>query len=131
MRPIFFTAILFTFCSCAFAQDKPKVFVTNSDSWAAAGSLYGANGVASGMMAGGSSPQTVEVIDRFSKECPAVTVTNNKENASFIIVFDRDVAAARRNKIAVFKKNGDLLYSGKTHAVANAVKDACAAIGKT
>jgi hypothetical protein len=35
---------------------------------------------------------------------------------------------ARADKIAVFKKNGDLVYSGKTRSVANTVKDACAAL---
>jgi hypothetical protein len=114
----------------ATAQAKPRVFVSNSQAWSNAGGFTGSNGFASGLMAGGSSPQTVEVIDRFAKECLAVIVTNNQESADYIVLFDRDTQAARRNKIAVFKKNGDLLYSGKTHAVANAVKDACTAIGK-
>lgn len=116
--------------SPVFSQEKPRVFVTNSEGWASAGGFGGSNGTFSGFAAGGSTPQTVEVIDRFAKQCPGVTVTNNKENATFIVLFDRDRGDARRNKIAVFKKDGDLLYSGKTHAVANAVKDACAAIAK-
>lgn len=116
------------------AQDKPRVFVSTSEAWQAVGGFGAANGTGGGGMAAGSSPQTVEVIDDFSKNCPAVTITSNKDNADFIVLFDRDAAAkaktqlAKANKIAVFKKNGDLFYSGKTMVVSNAVKDACAAI---
>ena len=119
-----------------FAQDKPRIYVTNSEAWSSSGGFGAVSGTGAGAMAGGSSPQTVEVIDRFAKECPSLTVTSNRDAAEFVILFDRDAAAkartnlARADKIAVFKKNGDLVYSGKTRSVANAVKDACAAILK-
>jgi hypothetical protein len=117
-----------------FAQEKPRIFVTDSPSWSAAGGFGVANGTGAGAMAAGSSPQTVEVIDDFAKQCPNVTVTSDKSNADFVVLFDRDAAAkaktvlARADKIAVFKKNGDLIYSGKTRSVMNGVKDACAAL---
>lgn len=120
--------------SIAKAQDKPRIFVTDSEAWQAVGGFGAVNGTGAGGMAAGSSPQTVEIINDFAKNCPAVLVTSNKENADFIVVFDRDAAAkaktnlAKANKIAVFKRNGDLFYSGKTIVVSNAVKDACAAI---
>jgi hypothetical protein len=55
----------------------------------------------------------------------------NKENADFIVLFDREGgkgAVARRDKIAVFKKDGDILFSDSTRSVGNAVKDSCQAI---
>jgi hypothetical protein len=113
-----------------------RVFITDSQSWAAIGSFSVANGNGGGGMAGGSSPQTVEVIDDFAKHCASVIVTNDKSNADYIVLFDRDAAAksktvlSRADKIAVFKKNGDLVYSGKTRSVANTVKGACAALAK-
>jgi len=70
------------------------------------------------------------VINDFAKQCPEVTVTNDKDKATYIVLFDRDANAATRNKIAVFNKNGSLAFSGKTHTVANAVKDACAEVKK-
>ena len=123
--------VLLICCLIALPQDKPRVLVTTSESWAAAGGFGGSNGVMSGAMSAGAKPQTVEVIDDFAKNCPGVIVTSNRQNANFVVLFDRDAGAAKRNKIAVFRKDGDLLYSGKTHAVVNAVKDACAAIGKS
>jgi hypothetical protein len=126
--------LVFALSFVAAAQEKPRVFVTTSEAWQAVGGFGAVNGSGGGGMAAGSSPQTVEVIDDFAKNCPAVTVTSNKDNADFIVLFDRDAAAkaktqlSKANKIAVFKKNGDLFYSGKTIVVSNAVKDACAAI---
>jgi hypothetical protein len=117
-----------------FAQEKSRIFITDSPSWSAAGGFGSANGTGAGAIAAGSSPQTVEVIDDFAKQCPSITVTSDKANADFIVLFDRDAAAkaktvlARADKIAVFKKNGDLVYSGKTRSVMNGVKDACAAL---
>jgi len=112
------------------AIQKAMVFVTNSQSWSAVGVANAANGVGFGASVAGSSPQTVEVIHDFAKQCPDVTITNDREKATYIVLFDRDANAAIRNKIAVFDKNGDLVFSGKTHTVANAVKDACAALTK-
>jgi hypothetical protein len=115
---------------------KPRVFITDSPSWAAIGGFAVANGSGGGAVAAGSSPQTVEVINDFSKQCPSVIVTNDKANADYVVLFDRDAAAKSKtvlavaDKIAVFKKNGDLVYSGKTRSVVNAVKDACAALKK-
>ena len=133
---IILVMILFAATGPAFAQEKPRIFITDSQSWSAVGGFGAANGVATGGIAAGSSPQTVEVVDDFAKQCPSVTVTNDRATADYIVLFDRDAAAkaktllARADKIAVFKKNGDLVYSGKTRSVVNTVKDACAALKK-
>jgi hypothetical protein len=114
------------------AQERPRIFITDSQAWSAVFSFGVVTGT--GVLAAGSSPQTVEVIDDFAKHCPAVTVTSNKGNADYIVLFDRDGAGkaktnlARADKIAVFSKNGDLVFSGKTRSVANSVKDACVAL---
>lgn len=114
------------------AQDKPRLYVTTSEAWATAGGFSSNKTYGTGFSAGGSSPQTVEVIDQFAKKCPAVTVTNNREAAAFIVLFDKDMNAnGRHSKIAVFRANGDLVYSGKTVLTGNAVKDACAAISES
>ena len=112
------------------AFQKEMVFVTDSQSWSAVGFAGASKGTGFGTSLAGSSPQTVEVIHDFAKQCPDVTVTNDREKAAYVVLFDRDANAAIRNKIAVFNRNGDLVFSGKTRAVANAVKDACAAFTK-
>jgi|SRR5215472_5224396 len=110
-----------------------RVYVSDSTSWEASGGFGAAGGAAGGHYAAGSRPQTVEVIKTFGERCPSVVVTMDKAKADFIVLFDRDggkKAYRRRDKIAVFKKDGDVLFSGSLRSVGNAVKDACEAIAK-
>ncbi len=122
---------------------KPRVYVANSQSWAMSGGFSASDGTGAGSFSGGSDPQTVEVIKNFMEKCPTVVVTQNKASADYAVLFDR--AGGKKstyatlgvlslvhkvNKIAVFAKNGDALFSESVRSVGSAVKDACAAIGK-
>jgi hypothetical protein len=103
------------------AQDKPRVYVSAGESWAINDS------------GGGSRPQTVELMKNFRERCPEVTVTSDKSKADFAVVFDRQGGNSlvnRLNKIAVFDKSGDLIFTASTRALTNAVKDTCEAIKK-
>ena len=87
-----------------------------------------------GSHSGGARPQTVELIKTFGERCHTVTVTIDRNKADYVIMFDREGGkgyAHKRDKIAVFKKDGDILYSGSTHSLGNAVKGACLAIERT
>lgn len=128
---------LLVFSVCSVAQDGQvagsKVYVTESNSWESSGGFSASGGSASGHFSGGARPQTVEVIKTFGQRCPNVTVTMDKNKADYIVLFDRDGGkgyARRRDKIAVFRKNGDVLYSGSTRSVGSAVQDSCSAIEK-
>lgn len=127
--PMLKCIILSLFSLAAFAQTR--VYITDSDSWQMSGGFAASNGSAAGHFSGGARPQTVELIKTFGERCPAVTVSMNRDKADFIILFDREGGkgvARRHDKIAVFKRDGDVLYSGSTRSLGNAVKDACAAI---
>jgi hypothetical protein len=57
----------------------------------------------------------------------------DKTKADYVVLLDHEGGkgyARKDNKIAVFHNNGDLVYSGSTRSLGNAVKDACAAIQK-
>lgn len=113
---------------------KPLVYISNSQSWLMKGGFGASNGSSGGAMRGGSSPQTVEVIKTFGQRCPQVVVTENKDRAAYVVLFDRESFKGflrRRDKIAVFHRNGDVVYSNSVRSVGNAVKDACQAILKT
>ena len=73
--------------------------------------------------------ETVSHINK-NKHCRTLTVTINRKKADYIIVHDDTGAGPGRKpqKIAVFKKDGDLIYSGSTRRVSSAIKDACKAI---
>ena len=119
----------------AAQSSKPRVFITDSDSWEVSGG-FGAGGSRGtgggiGSISGGARPQTVEVIKTFRERCGAVTVNLDKAKANYVILFDREGGkdlVSRDNKIAVFKEDGDLVYSGSTRSLGNAVSDACNAI---
>jgi hypothetical protein len=117
------------------SDGKTRVFVTDSQSWATrGGSSAGGNKNgwgASSWMAGGARPQTVEVIKTLNQKCSEITVTNNLERADFVLTLDHEGGKgllAHRNKIAVFNKDGDDIFSNSTRELGNSVKDACAAM---
>jgi hypothetical protein len=85
-------------------------------------------------MSGGARPQTVEVMKTLQERCPEVTVTSRPSNADFLVSFNHEGGKGylrRDNKIAVFNKDGDLIYSASTRALGSAVKDACQVILNT
>jgi len=117
---------------------KVRVFVTDSQSWETRGSSSAggnSNGWgASSSFSGGARPQTAEIVKTLNQRCSELTVTNNLGRADFVIVLDHEGgkgALRHRNKVAVFNRNGDDIFSDSTRELGNAVKDACAAMTKS
>lgn len=84
-----------------------------------------------GSIAGGARPQTAEIIKTFNQRCSGVTITNNVQKADFAVILDHEGGKGlvrRRNKIAVFNRDGDVIFSDSTRELGNSVKDACQAI---
>jgi hypothetical protein len=103
------------------AEEKRRVFVTQSDSW----QMKGRNG--------GAAPQTAEIIKTFGERCQSLTVTSNKDKADYVVTLDHEGGkgwALKDTKVAVFNKDGDVIYSGSTRSLGGGVKDACSAILK-
>ena len=119
----------------ALAQDRPRVFITESASTQLAGDATVGESKGSLLLTGGTSPQNVEVLKQFTRHCPQVTITSNREKADYVVRFDHAGASPvtpffKDNKVAVFNRNEDLVYSGSTRFLANAVKDTCNALLK-
>ena len=122
------------------SPSQPRVYVGDSESWEMVGGWgmsgnRNANGSGSvsggGYTAGGARPQTAEIIKTFNQRCPSVTVTNNVQKADFAVILDHEGGKGlvhRRNKIAVFNRDGDVIFSDSTRELGNSVKDACQAI---
>src|SRR5437870_2095278 len=116
-------------------QAKPRVFITDSQSWEMIGHSAGAWNQNGGGFAstnhGGARPQTAEIIKTFGERCPQVVVNNKLERADYVVVLDHEGGKGylrRRNKIAVFNKEGDNIGSRSTRSLGNSVQDACVAI---
>ena len=85
-RPICVLLLCLAVCAATFAQnqpatqpstaDKPRVFITDSQSWQISGSGGGANGAWGAQTHGGARPQTAEIIKTFGQRCPQVMVNN-------------------------------------------------------
>lgn len=112
---------------------KIRIYVADSQSWEMSGGWGAANGAGGGHESGGARPQTAEIIKTFNQRCPDYTITNNKERANYAAILDHEGgkgALRHRNKIAVFNRDGDAIFSDSTRELGNSVKDACAAIQK-
>lgn len=115
------------------SDGKTRVYVADSQSWQMSGGWGTSGGNGGGANSGGARPQTAEIIKTFNERCPSLTITNNKDKANFAVILDHEGgkgALARRNKVVVFNRDGDAVFSDSTRSLGNSVKDACAAIEK-
>jgi len=116
----------FGFCvlalaTLAAAQEKPRVFITDTKSWEVRGN------------AGGARPQTAEVVKTFGEKCPQVTINNKEEKADYVVLVDHEGGKSwykKDNKVAVFNDNGDSIVSKSTRSLGGSVETACEAISK-
>ena len=113
-------------------QDKPRIYVTDSNSWSTQGSAGGSNGSFAAGSSGGARPQTAEIIKTFGQRCPQVIVNNRADASNYIVELDHEGGKsvfAHKDKIAVFvQKTGDSIFSKSTLSVGGSVQDACAAL---
>ncbi len=116
------------------ASDKPRVFITDSQSWEMSGSGGGANGAWGAQTHGGARPQTAEIIKTFGERCPQVMVNNRQDVADYIVLLDHEGGKGvlrHKNKVAVFQKaSGDAVISHSTLSLGGSVQDACEGIVK-
>ena len=117
----------------SLAQEKVRVFITDSKSWEVSGGFGAGGGAGAGGGSGGARPQTAEIIKTFGEKCPDLTVTMKQERADYIVLLDHEGGkgfARKDNKVAVFDKEGDSIHSSSTRTVGGAVENACEAIKK-
>ena len=130
-----YVALLVVLSIASFAQNnKPRVFITNSQSWEVGGGGGGTTdgfGTAGG---GGARPQTAEIVKTFGQRCPAVVTNNIQKNADYVVVLDHEggkVFYEHDNKVAVFERvTGDSIMSKSTFSLGGSVQAACEAITK-
>jgi hypothetical protein len=129
---------------CSFGQtaaqstlpsgDKPRVFITDSQSWEMSGSAGGANGAFAAHSSGGARPQTAEIIKTFGEKCPTVMVNNIQAKANYIVVLDHEGGKGylrHKNKVAVFDaQSGDSIISKSTLSLGGSVDEACRGIAQ-
>jgi len=121
------------FATSLLAQEKARVFVTDSKSWEISGHSGGSSGAFGGETHGGARPQTAEIIKTFGEKCREVTVTMKQEKANYVVVLEHEGGKSwirKDNKVAVFNQDGDSIVSHSTMSLGGSVDDACKAINK-
>jgi len=129
--PVLSLVLLFAATPALPGQDRIRVYVTDSASWAVNGGFGGVDDVFGGGTHGGARPQTAEIIKTFGERCPLVTITNNRDKANYVVLLDHEGGKhfiLRDNKVVVYNKEGDVIHSGSTRSLGNAVRDACTCI---
>jgi len=116
------------------SPDKPRVFITDSESWEVSSNAGGSGGTWASHSSGGARPQTAEIVKTFGERCPQ-SVTNNKlDKSDYVVVLDHEGGKSwvrHKNKVAVFNRiSGDSIVSKSTLSLGGSVQDACEAITK-
>jgi hypothetical protein len=120
----------------ATAQDnsRPRVFITDSQSWEMGGYSGGGPGGGGSVSHGGARPQTAEIIKTFGERCPQVVTNNIQQKADYIVLLDHEGGKSfvrHKNKVAVFARvSGDSVVSKSTLSLGGSVQEACEAIVK-
>jgi hypothetical protein len=117
------------------AAEKPRVFITESGAAQLTGEASVADTKGSLSFTGGTSKENIEVMKAFSRLCPNVLITGNRDKADFVVRFDHEginptTPFVRGNKVAVFDRGDDLVYSESTRTLGTAVKGVCAALAR-
>jgi hypothetical protein len=127
------TLLLMLLAGIAHAQEKTRVYINDSQSWEMTGVIGGSRDGFGGSSSGGARPQTAEIIKTFNDRCPSFTITNKEDKATYKVVLQHEGGKdliRRDNKFAVYNRDGDVIASGSTRTLGNAVKNACLAIDK-
>ena len=128
-----FVAVALLFGTALYAAEKPRVFVTESGAPELSGTATLGETKGRLAWAGGTSSYNSKVIHAFSQNCAATVVTSDRAKAQYVIRLDHEEINPTSvfvppNKVAVFNRNQDLIYSGTTRTLRSAVKGACNAI---
>jgi hypothetical protein len=103
--------------------DKPttkRIFIADYVISGAVGSAHSDNyGNTYGSATAVGRNITLEATDKFIKSCPAVTVTNDRDAADYIL-------KPNKGSSTLYKKNGDVVFVSHAKVkVSNLVKDVC------
>lgn len=109
--------------------EKPRVFITDSQSWEISGEGGGSSAAFGTVTNGGARPQTAEIVKTFGERCTTVVVNNKQEFADYVVVLDHEGGKGvlrHRNKVAVFEhRSGDVVISRSTLSLGGSVEEAC------
>ena len=117
------------------ADNSIRVYVTDSESWASRGGWSGQKSATpaapeTAKQAANTAGEVDKLITAVNDHCPQVLITSDIAKAGFAVTLDREGKnrMSERNKIVVFNRSGDDIYSADTRGLGDSLDDACKAI---
>jgi hypothetical protein len=121
-------------------SSRPRVYVSDTKSWAATGGFNPASVSSSDRLYAGYDPELADIYQAFTADCPGVVVTQEVSQADFAVLFDHAnpdkgnsgfSGMIKPSKMTVLSRNGQTLFSKSTYNSSGAaVKKACTAIAQ-
>lgn len=107
------------------SSHRPVVWVQPSDSWKVSSSVGGDRNVIVGTGHGGKEPQTAKIYQllQHRADCSSLAPNMIQEKADYVMLVEH--GGGKGNRWAVSNKDGEVIGSGETFALANSVSDAC------
>lgn len=118
---------------------KPRVYISDTESWTETEGFSNPSSVAPDKLYGGYNPEMADVYQNFTSDCPSVAVVQEKSNADYAILFDKGTSKkgltglgglVKVNKVTVLSRSGETLVSQSSHSADTVVKLACNAIAQ-
>lgn len=105
-----------------------RIFLSDTKSWETSGGFAPKPDTDAGREQAQVRPPKPEFLKEFHERCPTVVVTTVREKADYVVLLDHSGWHSPPYRVAVLNEVGDVIYSGGTELLRNAVKDACNAI---
>jgi hypothetical protein len=120
-------------------SSKPRVYLSDTQSWTASGGFGRSSSVAEGKLYGGYDPELADIYQGFTSNCPAVIVTQEKSKANYAVLFDKGTSKkgltglgglVKVNKVTVLSPSGETVFSQAAHSADAVVKQTRDAIAQ-
>jgi len=120
-------------------RSKPRIYVSDSQSWMDTGGFGRPSSVADGNLYGGYDPDLTDIFQDFTTDCPAVVVTQEKAKAGFAVLFDKGTnkkgfaglgGLVKVNKLTVVSRSGETIFSQEARSTDTIVRAACEVISE-
>ncbi len=115
-------------CAASLAQQpKPLIFVVDHDNYEVA--------AVAGAVQVGVRPAHSEQVKDLVEECPAVTITTDRNAADYVVdwtlkTWGQTSWSGHQNEFVVYDRKGTSIGAGETHRASMAAKDICRMIAK-
>jgi hypothetical protein len=120
-------------------SSKPRVYVSDTQSWTASGGFGRSSSIPEGKLYGGYDPEMADIYQDFTSDCAAVIVTQEKSKANYAVLFDKGTSKkgltglgglVKVNKVTVVSESGETVFSQAAHSADAVVKQTCDAIAQ-